>query len=91
MINLATDNVISDGHNITCTLSTRKVKPLQATHSFITSLLTSPKAHLHLVSEKLWSLESTHWIRDTQPGEDDHSYRGNGAGVKKALRTAAPC
>ncbi|WP_232756064.1 hypothetical protein [Vulcanococcus limneticus] len=36
-----------------------------------------------------WSLESWHWIRDTQLREDDHRYRGNGAGVMAALRTAA--
>ena len=36
-----------------------------------------------------WSLESWHWIRDTQLREDQHRYRGNGAGVMAALRTAA--
>jgi hypothetical protein len=36
-----------------------------------------------------WSLESWHWIRDTQLREDDHRYRGNGAGAMAALRTAA--
>jgi hypothetical protein len=36
-----------------------------------------------------WSLESWHWIRDTQLREDDHRYRGNGAGVMARLRTAA--
>ena len=35
-----------------------------------------------------WSLESWHWIRDTQLREDDHRYRGNGAGVMAVLRTA---
>ena len=32
--------------------------------------------------------ESWHWIRDTQLHEDNHRYRGNGAGVMAALRTA---
>ncbi len=36
-----------------------------------------------------WSLESWHWIRDTQLSEDAHRYRSNGAGVMTALRTAA--
>jgi hypothetical protein len=36
-----------------------------------------------------WSIESWHWIRDTQLNEDKHRYRGNGAGVLAALRTAA--
>ncbi len=36
-----------------------------------------------------WSLESWHWIRDTQFREDAHLYRGNGAGVMATLRTAA--
>jgi hypothetical protein len=34
-------------------------------------------------------MESWHWIRDTQVHEDKHRYRGNGAGVIAALRTAA--
>jgi predicted transposase YbfD/YdcC len=54
----------------------------------ITSLRTTPDALLQLVRER-WSLESWHWIRDTQLHEDDHRYRGNGAGVMAALRTAA--
>ena len=36
-----------------------------------------------------WSLESWHWIRDTQLREDDHRYRGNGTGVMATVRTAA--
>ena len=36
-----------------------------------------------------WSIESWHWIRDTQLHEDHHRYRGNGAGVMAVLRTAA--
>jgi hypothetical protein len=36
-----------------------------------------------------WSLESWHWIRDTQLRENNHRYRGNGAGAMAALRTAA--
>jgi predicted transposase YbfD/YdcC len=43
---------------------------------------------LRLVRER-WSLESWHWIRDTQLREDDHRYRGKGAGVMATLRTAA--
>ena len=35
---------------------------------------------LRLLSKR-WSLESWHWIRETQLREDDHRYRGNGAGV----------
>jgi len=61
---------------------------VQATHRFITSLRTTPDALLRLVRER-WSIESWHWIRDTQLHEDDHRYRGNGAGVMAALRTAA--
>ena len=67
---------------------TRDGKPFRATHRFITSLRTTPEALLRLVRER-WSIESWHWIRDTQLNEDDHRYRGNGAGVMAALRTAA--
>jgi len=67
---------------------TRDGKPFTATHRFITSLRTTPEALLRLVRER-WSIESWHWIRDTQLHEDDHRYRGNGAGVMAALRTAA--
>jgi hypothetical protein len=71
------------------TIGTREGKPsFQATHRFITSLLTSPKALLQVVRERR-SLESWHWIRDTQLRENGHSYRGNGASVMAALRTAA--
>ena len=59
-----------------------------ATHHFITSLRITPEALLQLVRDR-WSLESWHWIRDTQLREDAHRYRGNGAGVMAALRTAA--
>jgi very-short-patch-repair endonuclease len=38
--------------------------------------------------QERWSLESWHWIRDTQLHEDAHRYRGNGAGVMAFLRTA---
>jgi hypothetical protein len=34
-------------------------------------------------------LESWNWIRDTQLHEDAHRYRGNGAGARATLRTAA--
>ncbi|QEY32687.1 ISAs1 family transposase [Synechococcus sp. RSCCF101] len=66
----------------------RQGKPFQATHRFITSLRTPPKALLQLVRDR-WSLESWHWIRDTQLREDNHRYGGNGAGVMATLRTAA--
>ena len=36
-----------------------------------------------------WSIESWHWIRDTQLHEDAHRYRGNVAGEMATLRTAA--
>ena len=72
-------------------------KPFQATHLAYfmqrtsrcdTSLRTTPEALLQLVRER-WSIESWHWIRDTQLHEDDHRYRGNGAGAMATLRTAA--
>ena len=66
----------------------REGKPFEATHHFINSLRTTPEALLQLVRDR-WSLESWHWIRDTQLREDAHRYRGNGAGVMAALRTAA--
>ena len=66
----------------------RDGKPFQATHLFLTSLRTTPEALLQLVRDR-WSLESWHWIRDTQLHEDDHRYRGNGAGAMATLRTAA--
>ena len=65
----------------------RDGKPFKAVHRFITSLRTTPKALLRLARER-WSIDSWHWIRDTQLHEDDHRYRGNGAGVMAALRTA---
>ena len=70
------------------TTGSRDSKPFQATHHFLTSLRTTPEAMLQLVRER-WSLESWHWIRDTQLHEDDHRYRGNGAGAMATLRTAA--
>jgi predicted transposase YbfD/YdcC len=66
---------------------TRDGKPFQATHRFITGLRTTPEALPRLVRER-WCIESWHWIRDTQLREDQHRYRGNGAGVMAALRTA---
>ena len=66
----------------------RDGKPFQASHLFLSSLRTTPEALLQLVRER-WSLESWHWIRDTQLEEDAHRYRGNGAGVMASLRTAA--
>ena len=70
------------------TTGSRDGKPFQATHLFLTSLRTTPEAMLQLVRDR-WSLESWHWIRDTQLHEDDHRYRGNGAGAMATLRTAA--
>jgi hypothetical protein len=52
-------------------IGTLEGKPFQAMHRFITRLRTSPKALLQLVRER-WSLENWHWIRYTQPQEDDH-------------------
>ena len=70
------------------TTGSRDGKPSQATHLFLTSLRTTPEALLQLVRER-WSIESWHWIRDTQLHEDAHRYRGNGAGTMATLRTAA--
>ncbi len=67
---------------------TRDGKPFRATHLFLTSLRTTPKALLKLVRDR-WSIEGWHWIRDTQLQEDAHRYRGNGAGAMASLRTAA--
>jgi hypothetical protein len=66
----------------------RDGKPFRATHLFLTSLRTTPKALLRLVRDR-WSIEGWHWIRDTQLHEDAHRYRGNGAGAMATLRTAA--
>ena len=66
----------------------RDGKLFKATHRFITSLRTTAEALLRLVRER-WSIESWHWIRDTQLNEDDHRYRVNCARVMAALRTAA--
>ena len=67
---------------------TREGKPFKARHLFLTSLRTCPEALLRLIRER-WSIESWHWIRDTQLHEDRHRYRGSGAGVLATLRTAA--
>jgi predicted transposase YbfD/YdcC len=67
---------------------TRDSKLFHTTHLFLTSLRTTPEALLQLVRDR-WSIESWHWIRDTQLHEDAHRYRGNGAGVMATLRTAA--
>jgi predicted transposase YbfD/YdcC len=66
----------------------RNSKPFRAIHLFLTSLRTTPEALLQLMRDR-WGIESWHWIRDTQLHEDRHRYRGNGAGVMAALRTAA--
>lgn len=63
-------------------------KLFKARHLFLTSLRTTPEALLRLIRER-WSIESWHWIQGTQLHEDKHRYRGNGAGVLAALRTAA--
>jgi hypothetical protein len=76
---------------------TRDGKPFHTTHLYgftrrtsrcDTSLRTTPEALLQLVRER-WSIESWHWIRDTQLHEDAHRYRGNGAAAMATLRTAA--
>ena len=67
---------------------TRDGKPFEAIHLFLTSLRTTPEALLQLVRER-WSIEGSHWIRDTQLHEDAHRYRGNGTGAMAALRTVA--
>jgi len=67
---------------------TRDGKPFHATHHFLTSLRTTPEALLRQVRDR-WSIESWHWIRDTQLHEDAHRYRGNGAGAMATLRAAA--
>jgi len=66
----------------------RDGKTFRQTHFFLTSLRTTPEALLQLVRDR-WSIESWHWIRDTQLDEDAHRYRGNGAGAMATLRTAA--
>ncbi len=66
----------------------RDGKPFQATHLLLTTLRTTPEALLQLVRDR-WSIEGWHWITGTQLHEDDHRYRGNGAGVLATLRTAA--
>lgn len=69
-------------------VGTRDGKTFRQTHFFLTSLRTTPEALLQLVRDR-WSIESWHWIRDTQLQEDAHRYRGNGAGALATLRTAA--
>jgi len=66
----------------------RDSKSFKARHLFITSLGTTPEALPRLIQER-WSIESWHWIRDTQLHEDKHRCHGNGAGVLAAMRTAA--
>jgi predicted transposase YbfD/YdcC len=34
-------------------------------------------------------MDGWHWIRDTQLHENEHLYRGNGAGAMATLRSAA--
>ncbi len=70
------------------TSGSREGKPFRVRHLFLTSLRTAPEAMLRLIRER-WSIESWHWIRDTQLHEAKHRYRGNGAGVLAAMRTAA--
>jgi predicted transposase YbfD/YdcC len=70
------------------TSASREGKPFRARHLFLTNLRTAPEALLRQVRER-WSIESAQWIRDTQLHEDKHRYRGNGAGVLAAMRTAA--
>jgi predicted transposase YbfD/YdcC len=67
---------------------TRDGKPFHATHHFLTSMRTTPEGLLRQVRDR-WSIESWHWIRDTQLHEDPHRYQGNSAGTMATLRTAA--
>ena len=88
----ATDHEVSHGRDLTWILELTTSgscdgRAFQATHLLITSLRTSPEGLLRLVRER-WSIESWHWIRDTQLHEDDHRYKGNGAGVMASMRTA---
>ena len=46
-------------------VGTRDGKTFRQTHFFLTSLRTTPEALLQLVRDR-WSIESWHWIRDTQ-------------------------
>jgi len=69
-------------------IGSRDGKAFEAIHLFLTSLSTTPEALLRLVRER-WSIESWHWIRDTQLNEDAIRYRGNGAGAMATLRKAA--
>ena len=69
-------------------VGTRDGKDFRQTHLFLTSLRTTPEALLQLVRDR-WSIESWHWIRDTQLHEDAHRYQGNGAGALATLRTTA--
>jgi len=69
-------------------VGTRDGKTLRQTHFFLTSLRTTPETMLQLVRDR-WSIESWHWIRDTQLDEDAHRYRSNGAGAMATLRTVA--
>jgi predicted transposase YbfD/YdcC len=69
-------------------IGSRDGKASEATHLFLTSLRTTPEALLQLVRER-WSIESWHWIRDTELNEDAHRYRGNAAGAMASPRTAA--
>ncbi|MFZ0408258.1 MAG: hypothetical protein WAM11_09135 [Cyanobium sp.] len=61
---------------------------MQRTSWCDTSLRTTPEA-LHQLVRKSWSMESWHWIRDTQLHEDAYRYKGNSAGVMASLRTAS--
>jgi predicted transposase YbfD/YdcC len=63
------------------TTGTRRGKPIEQAHYFLTSLRTTPKALLRLIRQR-WSIENEwHWSRDAQLGEDAHLY---------ANRTRAP-
>ena len=66
---------------------TRDGKPFKAIHRFITSLRTTPEALLRLARER-WSIESWHWIRNTQFREDAHRYRGTSTAALNLLRLA---
>jgi len=55
---------------------------------YIPSLNATPEAMLRKAKQRR-SMEIWNWNSDTQLREDDHRFRGNGAGVIATLRTAA--
>jgi predicted transposase YbfD/YdcC len=63
-------------------------KPLHHIHLFITTLRSSPKALLRLVSKRWVNENQLHWPRDSHLGEDAHRYTHcNGVQVLILLRS----